>query len=70
MSVTNDCHLSFCDFFWAEWKISAQEAVEDLLKVSIIPVFQGESNGDGPESLFDVWNAEKCNFPHFTITVR
>ena len=41
-------------FFWAGWKISAQEAVEDLYNVSIIPVFQGESNGDGPESSFDV----------------
>ena len=40
------------------------------LNVSIIPVFQGESNGDGPESLFDVWNAEKCNSPHFAMAVQ
>ena len=40
------------------------------LNVSIIPVFQGESNGDGPESSFDVFNAQKCNSPHFAITVR
>ena len=54
MSGTNDCHLSFCDFFWAGWKfIAILEALRHL-NVSLIPVFQGESDEDGPESSFDV----------------
>ena len=37
-------------FFGPDGKLGAPRH----LKVSIIPVFQGESDGDGPESSFDV----------------
>ena len=70
MSGTNYGHLGFCDFFWAGWLLWAVLGALGHLNVSIIPVFQGGSNGDGPESSFDVYNAQKCNSPHFAIIVR